>query len=536
LDVEGLFAVAAAVLTVSALLAGIVARAPLSFPIVFLGLGLVLGEGTTGAISVDLDSELLRAIAFATLALVLFLDAIRLELAVLRRDWVLPALTLGPGALLVIVLTAVVAMLVAGLDPVVAFIVGAVLASTDPVVLRDVVRDDRIPRSVRNTLSIEGGTNDLIVLPPILILAAVATHEANDAFAWLGFLGELLVVGPVAGAAVGLGGAWLMSVMNARHPVQREWQALYGIGLVFAAFAAGEYLGQDGFLAAFAAGAAVSLSSRTLCDCFLDFGEVLAELLMLLSFVLFGAVLSSVLGDVVLGEALVLAAIAIFFIRPVSVGGVLSLRHTNLSPAARAFIAWFGPRGLNSLLLALLVVDAGVAEGAEVFGIVGVVVLASVAVHGVTATPLAGWYARRVAGATLPEERESTLVGAFGGRLGTSTADAPRISAKELAELLEGPDPPVVLDVRSRSGHVRDPYRIPGSATVRPDEAADWGRDQPRDRMIATYCTCLNEETAARVALQLIALGHDARAIEGGLDAWREVGDVESVVEERVLG
>jgi NhaP-type Na+/H+ or K+/H+ antiporter len=212
---------------------------------------------------------------------------------------------------------------------------------------------------------------------------------------------------------------------------------------------------------------------------------------------------------------------------------VLSIRHTNLSPAARGFIAWFGPRGLNSLLLALLVVDQGVAEGEEVFGIAGVVVLASVAVHGVTATPLSSWYARRVAAATLPEERESTLAGAFGGRLGMPTANAPRISAKEVAELLEGAEPPIVLDVRSRSGHVRDPYRIPGSVTVRPDEAADWAREQPLGRMIATYCTCLNEGTAARVALQLIALGHDARAIEGGLDAWREIGEVEPLMEDR---
>ena len=527
MEVEGLFAVAAAVLTISALLAGLVARAPLSFPVIFLALGLLLGDGTTGAINVDLDSELLRAVAFSTLALVLFLDAIRLEIAVLRRDWVVPALTLGPGALLVIVVTAVAAMIVAGLDPVIAFIAGAVLASTDPVVLRDVVRDDRLPRSVRNALSIEGGTNDLIVLPPILILAAVATHEASGTLSWLGFLGQVLVIGPAAGAAVGVGGAWLMSAMDARHPVQREWQALYGIGLVLAAFAAGEYLGQDGFLAAFAAGAAVSLSSKTLCDCFLDFGEVLAEFLMLLSFVLFGAVLSSELAHVAMGEALILAALAILLIRPLAVGGVLSLRHTNLSRPGRAFIAWFGPRGLNSLLLALLVVEQGVTEGEEVFGLVGVVVLFSVAIHGVTATPLSNWYARRVARETLPEERHSTLAGAFGARLGTLPEEAPRISAEELAELLDGSDPPLVLDVRSRSGYARFPYGIAGEVSVRPDEAADWAREHAPGQMIVTYCTCANEGTAARAALQLISQGHDARALKGGLEGWRYVGAVE---------
>jgi NhaP-type Na+/H+ or K+/H+ antiporter len=489
LETEALFAVAAGVLTISALLAGIVARAPLSFPLVFLALGLVMGDGTTGALSVDLDSEALKAVAFATLALVLFLDAMNLELAVMRRDWLIPTLTLGPGTLLVIALTAVAAMLIAGLDPVIAFMVGAVLASTDPVVLRDIVRDDRLPRSVRNALSIEGGTNDLIVLPPILILIAVATHEAAGVSSWLGFLGELLIVGPAAGAAVGLGGAWLMSVVDEHRPVRREWQALYGIGLVLAAFAAGEGLGADGFLAAFAAGAAVSLSSRTLCDCFLEFGEVLAELLMLLSFVLFGAVLSSELGDVELLDALLLAALAVLIIRPLAVGGALSLRHTHLSRAGRGFIAWFGPRGLNSLLLALLVVEHGVPEGREVFGIVGVVVLVSVAVHGVTATPLANWYGRRAAAETLPEERESTLAGTFGGRFGGAPDDAPRITAAELADLLDRPDPPLVVDVRSRGGYARDPYRIPGSISVPPGEVADWGREADRDRLIALYCT-----------------------------------------------
>jgi NhaP-type Na+/H+ or K+/H+ antiporter len=524
-EVEGLYAVCAAVLMISALMAGIVARAPLSFPIIFLGLGLVLGDGATGAVSVRLDSEALETIAFATLALVLFLDAIRLELAVIRRDWVVPALTLGPGALLVIVLTAVTAMIVIGLDPLVAFIVGAILASTDPVVLRDVVGDDRIPRSVRNALTLEGGTNDLIVLPPILILAAVATSEASGFLSWLGFLGELLVVGPVAGAVVGLGGAWLMSEADSRYSIRREWQALYGIGLVLAAFAAGEYAGEDGFLAAFTAGAAVSLSSKTLCDCFLDFGEVLAELLMLVSFVLFGAVLSTVLDDVALGEAIVLALVAVILIRPLAVGGVLTLRHANLSPEGRRFIAWFGPRGLNSLLLALLVVEHGVPEGREVFGIVGVVVLTSVVVHGVTATPLSSRYARRAAEETLPEERESTLAGALGGR--PTRDEVPRITAQELADLLDSPDPPVVLDVRGRAGYRRDPHRIPGSERVPPGEIGDWGREHEPGPLVALYCTCANEATAVRAAAVLIAQGYDARALERGLDAWREVSEVE---------
>src|SRR3712207_3841065 len=130
---------------ISALLAGVIDRAPVSFPMIFLTLGLLLGQGTSGVTDIDLDSDHLRTVAFATLALVLFLEALSLDLRHLRRYWVVPALTLGPGTIAVIVLTAVAGMAIVGLDPVIAFLVGAILASTDPVVLRDISNDDRIP-------------------------------------------------------------------------------------------------------------------------------------------------------------------------------------------------------------------------------------------------------------------------------------------------------------------------------------------------------------------------------------------------------
>jgi NhaP-type Na+/H+ or K+/H+ antiporter len=484
-DLVALFALAAVVLGLSALSAGLIEKAPLSHPMIFLGLGLLLGDGATGAVALDLDNQALQATAFSTLALVLFLDGLNLELAHTRHDWVVPALSLGPGTLLVIVLTAVAAMLIAGLEPVLAFIVGAVLASTDPVVLRDVLADRRIPGPVRSALRVEGATNDLIVLPPVLVLAAVAASEASNAGGWIGLVAELLIVGPACGALVGVAGAYLMSAVDERHPVRREWQAIYGVGLVLGAFAAGETAGADGFLAAFAAGAAVSLSNRTMCDCFLDFGEVIAELLMLVSFVLFGAVLSAQLDTVDTGEALALAAVAVLVIRPLALGTALSLRPTALSREGKVFVSWFGPRGLNSLLLALLVVEAGVPEGGELFPLIGFVVMCSIAVHGVTATPLSAWYARRLARETHPEERESTATQV----LRASPGSAPRISAARLAALLEGDDPPLVVDVRSRAGFEREPFRIPGAIRVRPDDVADWAATQERDRLIALYCT-----------------------------------------------
>jgi NhaP-type Na+/H+ or K+/H+ antiporter len=486
LDPVGLFALGAAVLLVSAPLAGVIDRAPISFPMIFLTLGLVLGSGTTGVVDIDLDNDALRTVAFATLALVLFLEAMSLDLRHLRRYWVVPALTLGPGTVAVIALIATAALIVTGIDPVVAFILGAILASTDPVVLRDIVHDERVPSAVRRALSFEAGMNDVIVLPTILILSAVAAGDVGGALEWLRFLVELLLVGPVLGAAVGWSGAALMAEVDQRRPVRSEWQALYGVGVVLCAFAVGETAGEDGFLAAFAAGAAVSLSNRRMCDCFLDFGEVIAELLMLISFVLFGAVLSSELDAVPLGEGAVLALLAIFLIRPLAVGALLAARTATLSGHGRAFIAWFGPRGLNSLLLGLLVIESGVPEGREVFALAGIVVIASTFVHGISATPLSAWYGRQVDAETHPEERVSGTDDLLGAH---SPDDAERIEPDELMRLLDSDDPPLVLDVRSRSGYARHPTRIAGAQRVRPEEISDWAEENERDKLVVLYCT-----------------------------------------------
>jgi sodium/hydrogen antiporter len=485
LDLGTALGLIAGVLVVSALAAGLVERAPLSFPMLFLGLGFVIGDRGLELISIDLDNAVLRVVAVVTLSLVLFLDAINLEFTELRRDWLAPFLVLGPATLLVAGLLAGAGMLLLGLSVVPAALLGTVLASTDPVVLRDVLRDRRIPRSVRRTLSVEAGTNDVVVLPILLVLIAIAHVDLGGAAEWLRFLGQLLVLGPAAGFAVGAAGSWVMGRVDERFQIRREYQSLYGIGLVLGAFVTGEAVGGDGFLAAFAAGLAATAFNQTLCDCFLEFGQVIAETTMLVAFVLFGALLSTLVGEVPLLTTLALAGLAIFIIRPVAVRSVLWLGRANLSRYARQFIAWFGPRGLNSLLFALLVVAEGVPGGEELFALIGVVVLVSVVAHGVTATPFSRWYARRARRETLAEERAGTA-----GELFTqSPDDVPRVTPAELAERLAGPNPPVVLDVRSRSEYERDGVRIPGSVRVLPDQVAEWAADRLRDQPYVLYCT-----------------------------------------------
>ena len=244
-------------------------------------------------------------------------------------------------------------------------------------------------------------------------------------------------------------------------------------------------------MAAFAAGLAVVLLNQSLCDCFLEYGEVTSEVAMLLAFVLFGMVLSGMVGSVDLVAALGLAAVVIFVIRPAVLALVLS--RAKMSWEAHAFVCWFGPRGLNSLLLALLAVLAGVPGGELLLATVGIVVTASVLVHGASAVPLSVWYGRRTLRIAYAEERESTAAGLFGHTEG----EVPRVTPQELNSLMasletndvEPPTVPTVLDVRTRSSYEHDGFHIPGDTRLLPDDVVEWGANYAGKGLVVVYCT-----------------------------------------------
>ena len=513
-DLLLIFALVGVVLTASALTSGLVERAPLSFPILFLGLGFLLGERGLGILRVSAHDSLLEGVAIVSLIFVLFLDAVKLQPSEFRKGWFIPMLVLGPGTLLTIAGVAAASWALLRTDLVQSLLLGGILASTDPVVLRDVLRNPKIPRAVRQTLSIEAGTNDLVVLPIVLVLIAVAKGRMNGASDWLTFLGQVFILGPVVGFLVGGAGAWMMSRIDAKMGIRREHKALFGVGLVLVAYAAAVAVGGDGFLAAFAAGFAVVVLDLELCDCFMEYGETTVEMAMLLAFVLFGAALSTMLNQVPLLPALALALVALLLMRPLAISLVLS--RASLSRSARGFIGWFGPRGIGTLLLVLLAVQAHLPGAERLMAITGVVVIVSVVLHGVTATPLSHWYASRVASQTLPEERESTAA----ALLEEDADGIGKISVEELHQRLEGEHPPLVLDVRTRSEFHGE--SIPGSVHVFPDDLVAWATNQPRDREVVAYCACPHEGTSSRAARQLKKMGFTASALVGGIDAWKK--------------
>jgi sodium/hydrogen antiporter len=472
------------VVVASGLVSGAVERLPISQVLVFVLLGVVVGPWGMGVFDAGIDSPAVQTLATVSLVLVLFTDAIKINLGQLRTNWVLPALALGPGTLLTIGLVAGAAALLFGLPPAMALLVGTILASTDAVLLRDVTRDARIPLAVRHTLSVEAGTNDLIVLPLTLVLSLVASGAGRGAEEWARFALGMVVLGPAVGVGIALGSIRAVAWLRRRALIRRDYESLYGIGVAFLAFAAAQLMGGSGFVAAFAAGLTIAVMDVELCDCFLEYGETTAEVAMLLTFVVLGSALVAAAFGAFGVATVAFAAFALLVARPAAFALVLA--RADLSRGGRLLLAWFGPRGLNSILLLILAVTNGIPDPQGVFGIVGVVVLASVLLHGTTATPLAMWYGRRVARLDLPEE---TMAGA-GAMLHVDDANgaAPRMEPAALADLLRTGQPVTVIDVRRRQPFEASKERIPGAIRIPLDELADRIGEIPRDRPVVLSC------------------------------------------------
>src|SRR5882672_2006222 len=342
------------VIIVAALLSGVVERTRFPQVALFLLLGLVIGVFGFGLVDFRLDSQILETIATLGLVLVLFTDAVSVDIREVKRHRTLVRLVLGPGTLVTAALIAVAAWALLGLAAGPAAILGAALASTDPVMMRGLLRSGDVPAAARQVLSLESGLNDLVLLP--IVLGAMALLGGNPSGNWGRAALNLFVVGPGAGIAVGFVGVVLLDRMRRWVGVRRDYESLYALGLAFTAYALGEAAHGSGFLAAFAAGLTIAASDAELCDCFLDFGQAAAEMFLLFTFVAFG---SSLIWTGLAGITwwgLAFAALALGLRSAVL---ALALPRKGLDPRSRRLIVWFGPRGLSTLLLVLLPVFAG---------------------------------------------------------------------------------------------------------------------------------------------------------------------------------
>src|SRR5262245_3094332 len=367
------------VITVAALLSGFIDQSDIPQVGVFLALGAMLGPAGLQLLHISLDSPILRVVATLSLVLVLFTDAVSLSVAEIRRHRLLAFLVIGPGTLLSAALIALAAWLLLDFSPALAMMIGAALASTDPVMLRGLLKRPNLPETARLALRLESGLNDIVLLPIVLVAMAGLSQSRLFTVESARLALELFLLGPGAGVTVGLLAIGALELVRRKTGVRRDYESLYSLGVAFAAYASAEAVHGSGFLAAFCAGLTIAALDVELCDCFLEYGQTTAEMTLLFTFILFG---SSLIwqGLLVINPMTLFFALAVVLIRPVAF--FLSLAGTKLDRSSRGLIAWFGPRGLSSLLLILVPVFAGVPGSEQLFVICCLVVLLSVAVHG----------------------------------------------------------------------------------------------------------------------------------------------------------
>ncbi len=377
-------------------------------PIAFVLVGFALSDRAAGWLDLAPDDDVIHGLAELTLVLVLFTDAARIDLACLRRERSLPVRLLAIGLPLTIGLGALAAAaMFPGLGVAGAVLLAAMLAPTDAALGQAVISNPLVPVRIRQTLNVESGLNDGIVLPAVLILAALAgMHPASgDVSHWLGFLALQLLLGPIVGAAVGYLGGQLVQRAAQGGWSNAPFQRLSGLGLALLAFAGAEWVGGNGFISAFVSGLVLGNTARAACTGLYEFGEAEGQLLTLLVFLVFGAAmvpdaLSHLDARIV---AYALLSLTLFRMLPVA----LSLLGSGLRPASFAFVGWFGPRGLASILFVLVVVEQGRVEGGVLLETAVVfTVLLSTLLHGITAYPLARRYGAHVQAQRTAAEHE----------------------------------------------------------------------------------------------------------------------------------
>src|SRR2546430_2339423 len=311
-------AVVGVVIIIAALLSGLIDRSDLPQIGVFLALGAMLGPAGLGLLDITLESPILRIVAPLSLVLVLFTDAVGLSIAEVRRHGALAFRVLGPGTLLSAGLIALAGWLMLGLPLAAAAILGAALASTDPIMLRGLIRRPGLPEPVRLALRLESGLNDAVLLPIIFVaMPFLLQRGPPSSTEWVRIGLDFFLLGPGAGIAVGLFGLSALDMIRRKIGVRRDYESLYSLGIAFTAYAAAEAVHGSGFLAAFAAGLTIAALDVELCECFLEYGQTTAEMALLFAFVLFG---SSLIwsGFTVLNLPIVFFAIAVVLIRPIA--------------------------------------------------------------------------------------------------------------------------------------------------------------------------------------------------------------------------
>ena len=364
-------------------------RSFISGPMVFLSVGILISPMGFNLITVNLDTEIVKTLAELTLILILFVDASYLKYC--RLSKILAGI---PARLLLIGLP--LTMLVGAFSAQYFFptynlwvlaLLALILSPTDAALGQAVVQSKMVPKRIQESISIESGLNDGIVLPPILLCISVLgsgiTSLNNESY-WLTFMATQLFIAPLVGGLVGYAGGKLVDHATLKNWMSHTFHHLVSFALAILAYCAAELIHGNGFIAAFFAGLRLSTKIPLVRTQIQEFSEAQGKLFSLIIFFLFGLVCVPnfyIYWDL---NLLMYALLSLTLIRMIPV--FIALIGVKIDFYSKIFIAWFGPRGIASILyLFIVIVELEVTGYEQLMAVIVLTVLFSVFAHGITA-------------------------------------------------------------------------------------------------------------------------------------------------------
>ena len=386
--------------------------------IVFVGAGFVIGTSALGWLDVSLESSVAERVTEVALVLLLFSDAARLDLRALRHELGWPSRLLLIGLPLTMLAGTGVGVLVfPGMALASVFLLSTMLCSTDAALGQKVVTDPSVPARVRQALDVESGLNDGLAVPFFLVALDLANAELTTGVSWAVVSNAAAQIGwgLVAGVTAGLLGGLLLRVAERHGWIGSEWRQIVPLAIALLAYALALTLGGSGFIAAFAGGLVFGRTSGEHSGVAL-FTEEMGGLLAAVTWIGFGALALGWAIPHITWQVVLYAALSLTIVRMLPVA--IAMAGMGVRRPTVAFIGWFGPRGLTSVVFGLLVLERGVPEEQTLLTTVVVTVALSVVLHGLTSAPFVRayqrWYeshakahpaAEEAAPATMPRRR-----------------------------------------------------------------------------------------------------------------------------------
>ena len=379
--------------------AGRVERSPVSGPMIFIFFGLLAGPVGLGLIELDVAAVELRVVADLTLALVLFIDAANADLKTLRTHSVLPRRMLLIGLPLCIALGVWLGRLVFPGIPVFELcVLATMLAATDAALGKGVVTNPAVPARVREGLNVESGLNDGLAVPILFVFLALATGAARGDESTelaLTLVAEEIGIGIAVAVVLVTIASFLVRYAGRQQWFTEIWMQIPVVALALACFATAQTLHGSGYIAAFVGGLLFGFLTKDDTHHLVLAGEGISELLAMFTWLVFSSVYMGQYWLTMTWDVVIYSLLSLTVIRMLPM--MVALAGTGETFETKAFLAWFGPRGLATIVFAVIVSAQNLSHESIILHVVVCTITLCVIAHGLTANAWANRLARKLA-------------------------------------------------------------------------------------------------------------------------------------------